>query len=138
MIFFYIITNVVFTSSLIKNPCKLVTILWIIIADLPETEFIFRTAIFQGKLPTLIKINSCKRIFRAISVSGAMIMILMLNFSARFIFLNTQKENKQKSGHIVPTLLNINNDRITKYYLVKVSFKFIKFIKYFHYFLHSL
>ena len=69
-----------------------------------------------------------------------MIMILMINFSARFTLLNTQKESKQKSDYIIPRTksLNINYDRIAKYYLVTLSFKLLDSVKYFYCFFHSL
>ena len=45
-------------------------ILYIIIADATKKYFIFSTAILQGNPPTLLKINSSKRIFQAVFLSG--------------------------------------------------------------------
>ena len=54
-------------------------------------------------------------------------MILILNLSARFTFLNPQKESKQKSDHIVTcsTLLNISYDRTANFDLVILPFKYV-------------
>ena len=89
-------------------------------ADATKAEFIVRTVILQCKFLPLLKINSSKRNFQAISISDVMIMVLMINLSARFTFLNPEKESKQKSDHRVTcsTLLNINYGRTAKFNLV--------------------
>ena len=62
-----------------------------------------------------------------------MIMALILNFPARLTLLNPQKESKQNSDNIVTSgaLLSINYDRIVKFNLVILPFKFINSVKYF-------
>ena len=67
-------------------------------------------------------------------------MILMLIFSARLTLLNPKNESKRKSDNIVScgALLSINYDRIAKFNLVILPFKFINCVKYIHCFLHSI
>ena len=61
-------------------------------ADAAKAEVIVRTVILQCKFLPLLKINSSKRNFQAISISDVMIMVLMINLSARFTFLNLKKK----------------------------------------------
>ena len=63
-------------------------------------------------------------------------MILILNPSTSYTFLNRQKERKQKSDHVVTssTFLTIRYDRIANFDLVILPFRYINSVKYFlHY-----